>query len=325
MANTTTRYQQYVKQAQDYTRAAQAKDPAFQAWQAEADKYTADMGGAPAWNGTDYTSEWFKTLTPEQQADYEVAYQDVDAQNKKSLKGRIGSTLKFAVPALVGGAALAGTGLFGAGAQGFVGGAPLGSSGAVAGGIDAATAAGALGGAGDASIGAGGLLGGGAEAGLGYGGYGGAGGTIASQGGLLGGTSIASGASPLGSLGVDAAGMLGGAASGGGALSSLGSAGSSLAGWIAKNPGLASSLLGGAVAAAGGSKPGSSTGGGTFAPQPGIRMGTLLQPQQQQGGLLSGGMQSPMYANSGLARFGATGGNYTPGYGAPGVFRWGQA
>lgn len=164
--NTTDRYRAYIKDAQAKMAKAQAADPAFQEWKRDADRYNADMGAPPPFEGKDYFSEWFKTLTPAQQQDYTVAHADVQKQNSKSAKGLIGKALKIGIPLAVGGAALAGTGLLGAGAQSFVGGAPLGSTGAagiaagalggageagaVAGGIDAATAAGALGGAGEA-------------------------------------------------------------------------------------------------------------------------------------------------------------------------------
>lgn len=114
---------------------------------------------------------------------------------------------------------------------------------------------------------------------------------------------------------------VGGALSGvGGAGSLLGSAGSAATGvldWMKANPGL-TSLLGGALATAGSS--GSGGGGGstaqpTYAPQPGLTVGALrqLQPAQAEG-LFSAA--SPVgYRNSGLGRFGAWGGTYTPGQG----------
>jgi hypothetical protein len=118
MANAADRYDTYIKQAQNYMRAAQAKDPAFQAWQAEASRYSADMGGAPAWEGKDYFTEWFKTLPPEQQRDYEVTYQEAQAQKAKSFTGRLGSLAKIIPGVVIGAGALSAFGVIGAAADG---------------------------------------------------------------------------------------------------------------------------------------------------------------------------------------------------------------
>lgn len=110
--------------------------------------------------------------------------------------------------------------------------------------------------------------------------------------------------------------------SGGGLLSSVGTAAGGVADWIAKNPGLAS-LLGGALATAG-SSGGSSTPTQpqSFAKQPGLLMGTMQKPQLMQ----SPGTLSPLgqggYQNSGLARFGATGGLFSPTQYQPQNYGW---
>lgn len=114
------------------------------------------------------------------------------------------------------------------------------------------------------------------------------------------------------------------APSGGGLLSSAGSAVGGVADWISKNPGLAS-LLGGALATAG-SSAGSSGGGSSqaFAPQPGLKMGSMTQqPMNQNFGTLTPMGQKPGLMNSGLSRFGAQGGLFTPSAYTPQNYRWG--
>jgi hypothetical protein len=100
--------------------------------------------------------------------------------------------------------------------------------------------------------------------------------------------------------------------------------GSGLASWAAKNPGLVS-LLGGALSTAGAASGGAASAPNkSYAPQPGLKMGTLQQPQMtQQPGLLTA-MSGPGLANSGLARFGAQGGTYTPGAYNPAIYKWGM-
>ncbi len=148
-------------------------------------------------------------------------------------------------------------------------------------------------------------------------------------GGLLGGGSgVTAGAieSAVGipELGLAAQTTAPAASSGGGLLSSLGSGLGSVGSWAAANPGLVS-MLGGALAAAGGGSGGS--GGGSqmnFAPQPGLNFGTLQQPDMpRQAGTLTGSGGSGLL-NSGLGRFGAAGGTYTPTPYTPKSFTWGR-
>jgi hypothetical protein len=116
--NTTDRYQDYIKQYQDYARDAQAKDAEWQAWQADASRYTPDMGAGPSWNGQDFFKGWYNTLNPNQQQDYTFAHQDVKAQNANSLKGRLGSIAQGIPMAVVGAGAM---GAFGGGLEGMFG------------------------------------------------------------------------------------------------------------------------------------------------------------------------------------------------------------
>lgn len=118
----------------------------------------------------DATAQWMASLPPEQAQQAYEAFKARDADFDRSFK--IGKGLALTgIGAIAGGAALS----------------ALGGTGGIS-----ATAGGA------APVS-------GVEAGLGYGGYGGAGGTVAGQSGILGGTALASGATPLGALGVDAA------------------------------------------------------------------------------------------------------------------------
>lgn len=177
--NTTTRYKAYIKEWQDWV-ARQPYDPEYQAYMQALDNQPLDYRGQHIpYEGKTYSfADWMATQPAEVRADYEAAYKDVQAQNAKSPTKKIASTLKVAIPALVGGAGLAATGAFGAAAQAAVGGAPLGGAAGVGGGVTAsqtglglgtAEAAGALGGAAGASGGglslaqAGGAVGGGSS------------------------------------------------------------------------------------------------------------------------------------------------------------------
>lgn len=143
---------------------------------------------------------------------------------------------------------------------------------------------------------------------------------LAAQTGLSPSAAAIAGAAGFPELGMAA--QTGGAAGGGGLLSQIGSGLGSVGSWAAKNPGLVS-LLGGTLAAAG-SKPSTPQQSQTFAPQPGLQMGSLQQrPMDQSPGLLST-MNQPMRQNSGLARFGATGGLFQPGAYTPQAYQWGK-
>lgn len=124
-------YIDYINSYQQFARQAQAKDPAFQEWQSNASMYSADMGPAPAWTGTDYFDQWFKSLQPAQQQEYLQRLEESNAADKKSIKGRIGSLMKV-IPAAV---LTAGA----AGAAGLLGGAS-GAQAAVPASVDAALA-----------------------------------------------------------------------------------------------------------------------------------------------------------------------------------------
>jgi len=105
--------------------------------------------------------------------------------------------------------------------------------------------------------------------------------------------------------------------------SGIGQAASTAAEWAAKNPGLVS-LLGGALATAGGASQQSQQKPKTYAPQPGMQMKTLNQPMLNQSpGTFTPGAGMGLQ-NSGLSRFGAQGGMFTPSQYIPKQFTWGQ-
>lgn len=132
--NTTSRYQDYLQQYQDYARDAQGKDPAFQNWQQQRDMFGAqDSDQGPAWGGQDYFQGWYNQQSPDVQRDYNTSYQDVQQQNASSTKGFLGSLAKGIPLAVLGAGAM---GAFGGGLEGLFG-APE----AAAGGADAATSA----------------------------------------------------------------------------------------------------------------------------------------------------------------------------------------
>lgn len=117
-------YKKLLAAGQKYVADAQAKDPAWQEWQRTAQMYGADNADQiPASPTTDYWAQYLKTLSPQQQLGFQQNMAD-----SKSWTRDVGNVLKVVVPMAVGGAGLAATGLFGAGAQGFVGGAPLGGA-----------------------------------------------------------------------------------------------------------------------------------------------------------------------------------------------------
>lgn len=288
-------YKDYISQAQQYMAAEQAKDPAFLDWQQRANARTADMGPIEGWTGTDYFGQWLNTLSPESRADYLKQMND-----SSTWQNKVGGVLKVAIPAAVGGAGLAATGLLGSGLQAAVGGAPLGSA--------------AGGGASLAGAGATGLdFGAAAEAGTLAGGGSGA-------GGLLGGAASTY-TSPYVAL-------PGAAGTGSSWLSSLGPVGgalSSAGNFLGENRGLVS-LLGGALAAAGskGNSGSSGTASKTYAAQPGLNFGTLRQTPQQGTPATFTAQPTRGLLNSGLARYGATGGLFQPAQYAPTRYTWGQ-
>lgn len=127
-------YQRLLAAGQRWVADAQAKDPEWQAWQRARSSYSAENADqAPASPTKDYWGAWRATLAPEVSADFNRHMAD-----SRSWTDDVGKALKVGIPLMVGGAALAGTGLFGAGLQGAVGGAPLGGATGAAG-----TAAGA--------------------------------------------------------------------------------------------------------------------------------------------------------------------------------------
>lgn len=203
--NNFDRYKSYIKSAQEYVSKAQAANPEFQAWQREAQKYgvenSQDAPPLPA-SAANYLAEWYKTLSPEQQKDYNFVAQDVSNDDKKSFKGMLGQVVKGLA---IGGPILGGiaaTGALGAGAQGFVGGGSLGGTGATSGlstvGLGAPEGAGFLG----SSSGAGTITGGsGSMLGTGLGGTGSGLGVAGAAAPALGGGSSVAGSSLLSGLG----------------------------------------------------------------------------------------------------------------------------
>ncbi len=127
MSDNTISYEEYKKllaAGQDYVRKAQAADPEWAAWQQEAAAYnptTSDTLRASP--DKDYWAQYTGTLSPQQALGFQQNMAD-----SKSWTDQVGSVLKYAIPAAVGGAGLAATGLLGAPLQAAVGGAPLGGS-----------------------------------------------------------------------------------------------------------------------------------------------------------------------------------------------------
>ncbi len=199
-------YLDYINQAQSYTRNAQANDPAWQQWQANADMYSHDMGPAPAFTGRNYGEEWMNSLSPQQQQEYMALSAQENAKNARSFKGRLGSIMK-GIPIAVATAGLGGAlGL-------FPGAAPTGAESAIGG---------------SGSITGGGI--GGTGSGLGVSGL------NAGSGTALG--SATGGLSSFGAIGEGLGASLGGLGGAGGALgaeglgSTLGGSGSLLGGGI---------------------------------------------------------------------------------------------
>lgn len=283
-------YKRLIHAGQQYVAQKQAADPEWQAWQQAVSSLPFDAE-RPASPTKDYWSEYTNSLGPEMSQ----AFQNHMA-NSNSWQNNVGKVLKVAIPAAVGGVGLAGTGLLGTAAQSAVG-AGAASAPALTG-VDAAMAdLAASGGLTPASMGA--------------------------SSGVWGGLSGIPGAAS--STGLLTGSELGTGASGAGLLSKIGGTAGDVANWLGNNRGLVS-LLGGALAAAGSASNQNSGGNSskTYAPQPGLRMGTLQQsPMNQSAGTLAP-MQNLGLQNSGLARFGATGGLFTPNVYKPQTYRWGQ-
>ncbi len=187
------------------------------------------------------------------------------------------------IPLAVGGAGLAATGLFGPALQSFVGGAPLGGAGG--------SVAGAAGLGGEAA------------------------GGIAPTWDAATSAAWQSGAG----LGGDTLSAMG--AGGGGLFSNVAGMGKDALGWLANNRGLVSLASGLASGLASKDSGGGST--KTYPAQPGMKFGTLNHTALPN---LQGTMtRQPTMGlqNSGLARFGATGGTYTPPQYNPAIYTWG--
>ena len=127
--NTTTRYQNYVKQYQD-SLGQQGITP-------DVDSVFGLDGFAG--KGTSMT-DWLGKQSPEVQSDYATAYRDVQSQNSGSFVNRLGKLASF-IPAAVGAAGLAGAaGVLGAGGgfpgASIFGGAETGLAGGGATGMD---------------------------------------------------------------------------------------------------------------------------------------------------------------------------------------------
>lgn len=250
---------------------------------------------------------WLKTLSPTERKQWDADTAYSGARNRKHMNTGMAIT-----GALIG----AGAGAMTLGQLGLLGAA--GESGGAAGAAGGAEAgAGGTAGSGSAvemGFNAGGAVPSGASGWGGIGIPGPAGGSaiptaieLGGSGGLLGGAAGAAGA-----------GGAGGAAAGSGLLGSL---------WdlVKDNPGLVSAI-GGAVAGgidAGSDDDGGTSGEPTYPPQPGLDIGAL---RRLRGGGASGGQfllgDGGGYRNSGLSRYGAAGGTYTPYVPAPMV--WGR-
>lgn len=293
-----------------YTAQRVGEMPMSWADQSEWDAYTARKNSLQ--------SDWLNTLSAAERAQWDKDSSFSAAQNKKHMNTGMGITAGLI--GLGGGAmALGQLGLLGAQAAG-------GSAGSAG-----------TGSAVELGHNAGGALIGGDSGWAGLGGIPGpASGTGVLTGAELGAAAMPAAAAAIPSAAapavpaLDAAGIGAGSAAvrppasagsgAGGLLSGIGSAGSSLLDWVAKNPGL-TSLLGGALAGIGAGSAEPPTPEPTYAPQPGLNIGALQQAGNlQPTGLFSAG-GGPRMANSGLARFGATGGTYTPGQSIPAIWR----
>ena len=152
-------YKKLLAAGQKYVAQQQAADPEWASFlqraAATSVENAGELGASPT---TDYWAKYMTTLSPQQALGFQQNMAD-----SKSWTDQVGSVLKYAIPAAVGGAGLAATGLLGTGLQAAVGGAPLGSVGGAAAAAPAASA-GLMGEAASASLplwdtGVGGLFG----------------------------------------------------------------------------------------------------------------------------------------------------------------------
>jgi hypothetical protein len=278
---TLDEYYQLLAAGQQYVQNAQAADPAWQDWLTSQSNYNLDTAGSVASPTTDYWGQYMATLSPQQQAEF--------AQTMAQLKDdrwttKVGSVMPYVIGAGLTYGALA----------------PL---------LTAGGAAGATGAAADAAAGAG-FVGEGALSGI-----------PAWDGALAnaaGASAAGAGAGFIGegaSSGIPAWDSALTKAGGGTLLDSIVNKAPSLLKdglrWAADNKGLLS-LLAGGLAAAGASGQQNTQAKKTFAPQAGMSFSRpqSLAPQSLQGTFTPG--QSTGLLNSGLSRYGATGGTYTP-------------
>lgn len=116
-------YKKLLAAGQKYVAQKQAADPEWQAWQQLSAVTSAEnRDQLPPAPNKDYWAEFMGTLTPQQAQGFQQNMAD-----SSSWTDKVGGVLRYAIPAAVGGAGLAAAGAFGPMAQGFVGGAPLGS------------------------------------------------------------------------------------------------------------------------------------------------------------------------------------------------------
>ncbi len=297
---TLDEYYRLLNAGQSYVQNAQAADPEWQAWATNGANYNLDTAGSVASPTTDYWGKYMATLSPQQQAEF--------AQTMAQLKDdrwqtKVGNVMQY-IPAAVGAVGLAGAaGLLGPSA-GFPGTSIFSGAAGAAGAADAAAGAG--------------FVGEGALSGIPAwdGALANAAGAAGAGAGFIG-EGVSSGIPAWDSALTNA---------GGGTLfdSIVNKAPSLLKdglSWAADNKGLLS-LLAGGLAAAGASKQQNTQTKKTFAPQPGM---SFTRPQQPPLQALQGTFTPQTTAamqNSGLARYGASGGTYTPFEYKPYV--WGQ-
>jgi len=295
-------YKQLLAAGQKYVTDAQANDPAWQAWKQAYDSTSWDSE-KPVSPSKDYWAEYMGKLSPAQQAGFQEYMMAPTWQNK------VGNVLKVAVPAAVGAAGIGG-------AMGLLGGsgAAAGGSG-VAAGMSPAAADAALA-AFDAAVPSSAL-----DAA-----FAGAGGGMSLD---AADAALAAFDKAVPSSSLDAAFKAAAPATKGGLtswLSSQGALGSTAADalkWAGDNRGLVS-LLGGALAAAGSGNNSGNTASKTYTPQPGMNFGTMRQTSQMGTHSTFTPQPTSGLLNSGLARYGATGGLFQPGQYRPTLYSWGK-
>lgn len=327
-------YDDYLNAQLAYVRPRMDADPQ---WQAYINSMASGGGGmdaadaANSYNGTlaapskDYYGEWFGMLSPEQQSEYMRLLQE-DKEGRWQTK--VGNVLKY-IPAAVAAVGTAGAaGLLGSSA-GFPGtaiwsGAPaaaapvaeaastmplwdtgvgglFGSQAAV----DSALASAGMGGTTLGGLSAAPALGGALAASPYLGAFGATASAIPTAGSLLESMAPAAGSAFNNPAYTSIPGS-------GGLLDKVGSGLGSIGTWAANNPGLLSSLIGlGAAGMANSSNNSQPKPQAQIQMQPGLKFAPPTQAPSSPAGLLSGATASP-YKNSGLGRFGATGGVWKP-------------